>query len=349
MKKNYLFSLILVLISQLNWSQCDPLVINGISINIVGSCNALSGFYNFTGTVEGKNSYTSIKGIGGEKVSISYNGTMWILHESDDITSFGFQNTTVSSELIPPLTGWVSTNCTDGGVAGALEILEGVNLCSGATVEDMWYYALTDNEDDLNFYTSGDATATALDGDFLLTSGNYYVSRVVGSCESDKSAFHLNITNSPDNSVTNNSGVLVANENDLKASYQWYLAKGESDKAIGGAINKSFTPTSNGDYNVIVTLGICSVKSQRINISTLGNTNFESQSDISLYPNPTKSKVHIKSNLGGNLQIVNQLGQIVKTLKVTAKIESTIYVGDLSKGLYFVKINNTTSQKLIVK
>jgi hypothetical protein len=50
--------------------------------------------------------------------------------------------------------------------------------------------------------------------------------------------------------------------------------------------------------------------------------------------------------------IINQLGQIVKTFRTDAHIEATVYVGDLSEGMYFVKATNSSkasSQKLVIK
>ncbi|WP_452309776.1 T9SS type A sorting domain-containing protein [Mariniflexile gromovii] len=71
-----------------------------------------------------------------------------------------------------------------------------------------------------------------------------------------------------------------------------------------------------------------------------------------MYPNPSKRNVNIKSSLGGDFQIINQLGQTVKTFKVNGNMETTVYVGDLSEGVYFVKATNNTkvfSKKLVIK
>ncbi|MDD7885768.1 T9SS type A sorting domain-containing protein [Flavivirga sp. 57AJ16] len=86
--------------------------------------------------------------------------------------------------------------------------------------------------------------------------------------------------------------------------------------------------------------------------ATLSINNIENTSKFSMYPNPSFNHMKIKSSLGGDYNIINQLGQIVKTFKVNANMESTIYIGDLSGGMYIVKAinsSNKSSQKLVVK
>ena len=71
-----------------------------------------------------------------------------------------------------------------------------------------------------------------------------------------------------------------------------------------------------------------------------------------MYPNPVSNNVKITSSLGGDFQIINQLGQVVKVFNTQAAVKTTFYVGELSEGVYFVKaINslNASSKKLVIK
>jgi hypothetical protein len=71
-----------------------------------------------------------------------------------------------------------------------------------------------------------------------------------------------------------------------------------------------------------------------------------------MYPNPSKDNVTIKSSIEGHFEIINLLGQTVKVFNLNANIESTVFIGDLSMGMYFVKaVNSSTksSQKLMIK
>ncbi len=71
---------------------------------------------------------------------------------------------------------------------------------------------------------------------------------------------------------------------------------------------------------------------------------------FSIFPNPAKTEIKIKSDYSGDFIIINQLGQIVKRFNLNFN-EEIIYIGDLNEGLYFVKAIasfNTSSQKLII-
>ncbi|GAA4232198.1 hypothetical protein GCM10022291_06450 [Postechiella marina] len=83
--------------------------------------------------------------------------------------------------------------------------------------------------------------------------------------------------------------------------------------------------------------------------STLSIDAFKNEAQFSMYPNPSRNNVNIKTSLGGEFQIINQLGQNVKTFRLQSAIENNIYVGNLSNGLYFVKGSNGVSKKLVIK
>ena len=71
-----------------------------------------------------------------------------------------------------------------------------------------------------------------------------------------------------------------------------------------------------------------------------------------IYPNPSQGIINIKSELDTDLNIINQSGQIVKTVKVTADNINTIHIENLSDGIYFIrdtKGNKPFTHKLILK
>ncbi|MBP0902413.1 beta strand repeat-containing protein [Mariniflexile gromovii] len=149
------------------------------------------------------------------------------------------------------------------------------------------------------------------------------------------------------NTVTQNAAVLTADQ--TGASYQWYACP---NTLLDGETSQNFTATTNGDYKVVITNGSCSVESACVTVSSLSSDTFENKSKFTMYPNPTNRNVNIKSSLGGDFQIINQLGQTVKTFKANANNEIAVYVGDLSDGLYFVKSTqnpNVSSKKLVIK
>jgi hypothetical protein len=149
------------------------------------------------------------------------------------------------------------------------------------------------------------------------------------------------------NDVTQNAGILTADE--TGATYQWYQCP---NTLIAGANGQSYTPTVVGDYKVDITVGGCTVTSDCITVTVLGNDTFEDAIKFSIYPNPSNGYINIKSDFDGQFIIVNQLGQTVKSFNVISNTENRIMVDSFADGIYFVKgINGTkiSTEKLIIK
>ncbi len=87
--------------------------------------------------------------------------------------------------------------------------------------------------------------------------------------------------------------------------------------------------------------------------ATLSNSSFVLNKTFLLYPNPSNgSSVKIKSDFDGDFQVINQLGQVVKTFKINSNSINTIDINSLSDGIYFVKGSDGSkviTQKLIIK
>jgi hypothetical protein len=72
----------------------------------------------------------------------------------------------------------------------------------------------------------------------------------------------------------------------------------------------------------------------------IDNEEVEQSVSIKLYPNPASDFVVIKSNenLQGNIDIINNLGQIVTTTTIQGQKEFIISTTTLSEGMYFVRL-----------
>ncbi|WAC01298.1 T9SS type A sorting domain-containing protein [Lacinutrix neustonica] len=150
-----------------------------------------------------------------------------------------------------------------------------------------------------------------------------------------------------DNTVSQVVDVLTANQ--AGATYQWYECP---NTLLSSETGQSFTATALGDYKVVITNSSCVVESSCVSVTTLGLNTFDVASKFSMYPNPSNGQVKIKSTMGGDFEIVNLLGQTVKAFEVKANVETTVFIGELSEGLYLVKATNRSniaSKKLIIK
>jgi hypothetical protein len=83
--------------------------------------------------------------------------------------------------------------------------------------------------------------------------------------------------------------------------------------------------------------------------SSLSINNEITQTKFSMYPNPSSSNLKINTTTANDFQIISAFGQTIKTFRIESGVEATVYVGDLSQGMYFVKSSNGGSQKLMIK
>lgn len=90
--------------------------------------------------------------------------------------------------------------------------------------------------------------------------------------------------------------------------------------------------------------------------SKLNTTEFHLENNISIYPNPTKNFVTIKSNSSENIKFIelyNTLGQLMYYEVIADKTDSNIDLSKFRDGIYFIKINfennKIFSSKLILE
>lgn len=86
-----------------------------INVQITGTCLPVSGVFDYIGVLNGKNNYlhTFVNPEGTATIYVAYDGIKWVLHNGT-ITDAGFINTTITSTLTPPLSGWLVANCGAG-------------------------------------------------------------------------------------------------------------------------------------------------------------------------------------------------------------------------------------------
>uniref|UniRef100_UPI00390C4B24 T9SS type A sorting domain-containing protein n=1 Tax=Mariniflexile sp. TRM1-18 TaxID=3374233 RepID=UPI00390C4B24 len=270
-------------------------------------------------------------GDGTASVSGLFAGT-WTCTVTDANSCTSSVNFTVTQPTAISLTPASQTNIAcNGGATGAAT----VNVATGGAGD--YTYDWTPGN------PTGDGTASVSG----LTAGTWTCTITDANSCTASTEFIITEPTAVDNNVTQDTGVLTADE--TGATYQWYECP---NTLLNAETNQSFTPTSIGDYKVEITVGSCVVESACITVSSLSTNEFKNSSKFSMYPNPSGKNVQVKSIYGGDFLIINQLGQVVKTFRTAAHIEATVYVGDLSEGMYFVKATNSSkasSQKLIIK
>jgi uncharacterized repeat protein (TIGR01451 family) len=144
------------------------------------------------------------------------------------------------------------------------------------------------------------------------------------------------------NTSTSISGITIT-ANLSGTNYQW-LDCNNGDTLITGATSQSFTPTTNGNYAVIVSNGCFSDTSACVAITTIG-INELSNPSISIYPNPANSNVIITTTKPTIIKIINLLGEVILTKRIETKMEIDIH--SLSSGIYYLQIEEGTTYKFI--
>lgn len=121
------------------------------------------------------------------------------------------------------------------------------------------------------------------------------------------------------------------------AVYQW-IDCANGNVIIPGAINQTYTATTNGSYAVIVTLGGCTDTSVCANVTNVGLANYNN-SYIQIQPNPFENELIIKntdSNITLNLSIRDITGRIVSHYQVAEGNNIHISTEKWAAGTYIV-------------
>lgn len=143
--------------------------------------------------------------------------------------------------------------------------------------------------------------------------------------------------------ITLNNMELISSTGD---SYIWIL----DGVQINGATNQNYTPIANGTYQVITTNQYgCSFTSDTFEY-TLLNVEEIDLDNLSIHPNPTNGSIEIYgifSNYSGKIELVviDAMGKIILNEKVDVKnfIEHSLNLEPFANGIYFLKINSSTS------
>jgi ELWxxDGT repeat protein len=130
---------------------------------------------------------------------------------------------------------------------------------------------------------------------------------------------------------------------DATIGNQWQL----EGVAVTGATSKTFTPAVNGNYSVQVTVDGCiGPVSEVVAIVITGIEN--EMNDVSLYPNPARNSLYVKTDHPVHVEILNFVGQVVNLGTFDRDIE--LNVSSYSRGIYFVKLTRsgrTVVQKIL--
>lgn len=189
---------------------------------------------------------------------------------------------------------------------------------------------------------NGGDLSFAVPGASLLPGSNQVEVGVKGVCGVEFLANKWEVTRYQDVSISVEEGdILVSN---YTAGNQWYL----NDDLISGVNSQTLKVKKSGKYSVEVNSGECTSRAD-IDYAITGMES--EQIALSIYPNPFKDKVYLASkelfNPATKVSIYNSLGQeVFNQSGLTRDGKETGYfnMGNLTDGVYFVRMNSPTSK-----
>ncbi len=137
--------------------------------------------------------------------------------------------------------------------------------------------------------------------------------------------------------------------NATSGTFQWIDCT-LGNTPISGETNQSFTPTTNGNYAVVISDNGCSETSTCVNITITGINEFDlTNAVINVYPNPSTGVITIEAIKEiGRITIYNALGELVYAENIN-NTKADINISNLNNGVYIANINNRLIRIVISK
>jgi hypothetical protein len=181
--------------------------------------------------------------------------------------------------------------------------------------------------------------------DTYSTSGTYQnILTSIGGCDSTVTS-NLTVGSPINTNVSINQSILVAAQ--ISAVYQW-IDCNNGNTPISMATNQNFSPTLNGDYAVIVSIGNCSDTSDCIMYNLVGIDEKLVSTKV-LYPNPTNGKcsIELDGDVFKSLTVTDASGRLLQVQYYLSQNIIEIDLSDEINGLYFINLRTETENQVL--
>ena len=300
-------------------------------------------------TISACNSYTWIDGITYYQNNITAIKTYSTTLGCDSVVKLNLtiNNTTTGTDTITECdsltwidgnTYYANNNSTTFNIVGGA-----ANSCDSLVTLDL---TISSSTTGIDTRTECDSL-TWIDGNTYYANNNSATFNIVGgAANSCDSLVTLDLTiNTINLSVTQTGTLLTADESG--ASYQWLNCLAMTP--ISGAVNQSYTATTNGDYAVTITKNGCSDTSVCYSVTGVSIIENNFENGPLLYPNPTDGNFSI--DLGKNYQnltitITDVRGKLIQSNTYTKSQLLNLKLEEPA-GIYFLNIESGNKNAVI--
>lgn len=219
------------------------------------------------------------------------------------------------------------------------------SFCAGATVSNLsasgtllkWYDVASDGV--VLSYTT------------VLTSGIYYVSQTLNSCESSRTAVNVTVNATAQPTGNNNQsfiqGQTIADIVVSGSNIVWYTSLANATNNINPMPNT--TPLINGNtYYAIQTQNGCRSSALAVTVSVILNNVIFEANDFLVYPNPFNDKIIISSS--EEIQSVRMFDLLGRKLREENRIyakEFIFNIDNLQEVVYILEITTDKATKIV--
>ena len=240
---------------------------------------------------------------------------------------------------------WIDGNTYTSNNNSATFTLSGSNGCDSVITLDLTILNSTSSTDP----QTACGSFTWIDGNTYTSNNNYATYTLSGSNGCD-SVVTLDLTiNNVSDITTTTSGATISASNS-NASYQWVNCS-DGFSPIEGETDRSFAPSINGDYAVILFENGCQDTSACVSLVVTDILNLKLDSPFHIFPNPASNQLFIQNTQkqNGIIEIFDASGKILIKENLNDEM-GLIPINQLSRGIFFVRLRTdqqTITQKLL--
>ena len=220
-------------------------------------------------------------------------------------------------------------------------VASATSVCAGGTV------SLTANGANNYTWTPGNYTTSTIVSPTLSGTALFQVRGLNQGCAARTNSISITVAPSPVVNIISSS-TLACNGDVISltafgaTSYTWSTGGNGPVTIQSPSVSTTYSVVGANNNNCINS----AVVTVSVNACT-GLKNVSNNQQLLVYPNPSKGMIHLQGSFSGELNLMNEFGQLIKTFKLDAT-NNEMLIDGLSHGIYFVLSKDKSIQQKII-